>query len=64
VYIKEAEELMNGASAVAQDVLFACRERKTIDRIKIKAAVRDNLSDYFWKKTQRRPMILPMIIEV
>ena len=30
---------MNGASAVAQDVLFACRERKTIDRIKIKAAV-------------------------
>ena len=64
VYIKEAEELMNGASAVAQDVLFTCRERKTIDRIKIKAAVRDNLSDYFWKKTQRRPMILPMIIEV
>ena len=55
---------MNGASAVAQDVLFTCRERKTIDRIKIKAAVRDNLSDYFWKKTQRRPMILPMIIEV
>ena len=64
VYIKEAEELMNGASAVAQDVLFTCRERKTIDRIKIKAAVRDNLSDYFWKKTKRRPMILPMIIEV
>ena len=64
VYIKEAEELMNGASAVAQDVLFTCHERKTIDRIKIKAAVRDNLSDYFWKKTQRRPMILPMIIEV
>ena len=64
VYIKEAEELMNGAVAVAQDALFFCQDRGTIDRGKIKAAVRDNLSDYFWKKTQRRPMVLPMVIEI
>ena len=64
VYIKEAEELMNGAVAVAQDALFFCQDRGTVDRGKIKAAVRDNLSDYFWKKTQRRPMVLPMVIEI
>ena len=64
VYIKEAEELINGAVAVAQDALFLCQDRGTIDRGKIKATVRDNLSDYFWKKTQRRPMVLPMIIEI
>ena len=64
VYIKEAEELINGAVAVAQDALFLCQDRGTIDRAKIKATVRDNLSDYFWKKTQRRPMVLPMIIEI
>ena len=64
VYIKEAEELMNGAVAVAQDALFFCPDRGTVDRGKIKAAVRDNLSDYFWKKTQRRPMVLPMVIEI
>lgn len=64
VYIKEAEELMNGAVAVAQDALFFCQDRGTIDRGKIKATVRDNLSDYFWKKTQRRPMVLPMVIEI
>ena len=64
VYIKEAEEMMGGAVAVAQDALFLCQDRGTIDRGKIKATVRDNLSDYFWKKTQRRPMVLPMIIEI
>ena len=64
VYIKEADVLMNGANLVAQGALFACQEKGTIDRNRIKAVVRDNLSDYFWKKTQRRPMILPIITEI
>lgn len=64
VYIKEADVLMNGANLVAQGALFACQERRTLDRNRIKAVVRDNLSDYFWKKTQRRPMILPIIVEI
>ena len=64
VYIKEADEMMNNANTVVQDVLYTCEERGTIDRNKIRAAVRDNLSDFFWKKTQRRPMILPVIIEI
>ena len=55
---------MNGANLVAQGALFACQERGTIDRNRIKAVVRDNLSDYFWKKTQKRPMILPIITEI
>ena len=64
VYIKEADVLMNGANLVAQGALYACQEKRSPDRNHIKAVVRDNLSDYFWKKTQRRPMILPIIVEV
>ena len=64
VYIKEADVLMNGANLVAQGALYACQEKRSTDRNHIKAVVRDNLSDYFWKKTQRRPMILPIIVEV
>ena len=64
VYIKEADVLMNGANLVAQGALYACQEKRSTDRNRIKAVVRDNLSDYFWKKTQRRPMILPIIVEV
>ena len=63
VYTKEADVLMNGANLVAQGALFTCQERGTVDRNHIKAVVRDNLSDYFWKKTQKRPMILPIIME-
>lgn len=64
VYIKKADELMNGANQVVQDALDGCQERGTVDRNRIKAVVRDNLADYFWKKTQRKPMVLPMIIEI
>ena len=64
VYIKEADVLMNGANLVVQGALFACQERGTIDRNRIKAVVKDNLNDYFWKKTQKRPMILPIITEI
>ena len=31
---------------------------------KYRTIVREELSDYFWKKTQRRPMIMPMILEI
>ena len=64
VYIKEAEELLNGAIMVAQGSLLMCEERGTTDRNRIKAVVRDGLSDFFWKKTQRRPMVLPIIVEI
>lgn len=64
VYIKEADELMKGATLVAQEAIFDCLDKNIRDWNKIKGHVRDNLGDYFWKKTQRRPMILPMILEI
>ena len=64
VYIKEAEEMMKGAGLVVQDTLYNCAERGWTDRNHIRNVVRDKLSDFFWKKTQRRPMVLPMILEI
>ena len=64
VYNKEAEEMMSGAQTVAQDVLERCREDNVRDRSRIRNLVKDHLSDYFWKKTQRRPMVLPVILEI
>ena len=64
VYIKEAEEMMKGANLVVQDALYNCSENGTTDRNRIKAVVKDTLGDYFWKKTQRRPMVLPMILDI
>ena len=64
VYIKEADNLMTGAAAVAEDSILQCQESGSTDWNRYKNAVKDSLSDFFWKKTQRRPVILPMILEV
>ena len=64
VYMKEAETLMNEANLVVQEALADCLEHGQDDPAKLKNSVRSALSDFFWKKTKRRPMILPIIMEV
>jgi ribonuclease J len=64
VYIKEADDLMTGAAAVAEEAIYHCIENGVTDWNRYKNVVKDGLNDFFWKKTQRRPVILPMILEV
>lgn len=63
VYLKESDQLMDEAQAISRDVIDGCLSRGISDWGKLKSSVREELSDYFWKKTQRRPMIIPMILE-
>jgi ribonuclease J len=63
VYIKDSDELMDAAAAVARDAIEKVSSRGISDWNKYKTAVREELSDFFWKKTQRRPMVIPMILE-
>lgn len=64
VYMKEAETLMNEANLVVQEALADCLEHGQDDPAKFKNSVRSALSDFFWKKTKRRPMILPMMVSI
>ncbi len=64
VYVRESDELMDGAREIVMDLMEKFQERNVSDWGKIKSSVRDSLSDYLWKKTKRRPMILPIIMEV
>jgi ribonuclease J len=64
VYVRESDELMDGARGLVMDIMDKFQERNISDWGKIKSTVRDSLSDYLWKKTKRRPMILPIIMEV
>ena len=63
VYVREAESLMEEANQVTADAVFSCLDRNVSDWSKIKADIKDALSDFIWKRTQRRPMILPIIME-
>lgn len=64
VYVRESDELIDGAREMVLDMMERFQERNVSDWGKIKAAIKDNLGDYLWKKTKRRPMILPIIMEV
>ena len=63
VYVRESEDLMDGAREIVQDALDICLDRGITDWGKIKNMVKDALSDYLWKRTKRSPMILPIIME-
>ena len=64
VYVKESDELMEEARERMTEVIENCLDRGITDWGKIKNSIKDSLGDYVWKKTKRRPMILPIILEV
>ncbi|MBP3421873.1 MAG: ribonuclease J [Lachnospiraceae bacterium] len=64
VYVKESDELLDEARSIVMDLMDRFQERNLSDWGKMKSVIRDNLSDFLWKKTKRRPMILPIIMEI
>ena len=64
VYVREAEDLMDQAKAKVQDALDKCEDNKVTEWSAIKGAIRDSLGRFLFDKTRRRPMILPIIMEV
>ena len=64
VYVKESDELIEEARQIVDEAIQKCLDRGITDWGKLKNATKDALSDYVWKKTKRRPMILPIIMEV
>ncbi|MCL4516249.1 MAG: ribonuclease J [Firmicutes bacterium] len=64
VYMRESEELMDEARAKVRDALEKCQSERISEWSNIKTNVRDVLSRYLYERTKRRPMVLPIIMEV
>ena len=64
VYVRESDELLDEARLLVDDAVQDCLDRGKTDWGKLKGTIKDVLSDFVWKKTKRRPMILPIIMEV
>lgn len=64
IYVKEAEDLMDQLKKISQKALDRCQEAKIRDWSTIKTNVKNDLSEYLYKKTKRSPMILPVIMEI
>lgn len=64
VYVRESEELIDGARELMKQVLGDLANRNVREWGNIKAAMRDELSEYIYRETKRSPMILPIIMEL
>ena len=64
VYVRESEGLMDEARDIVRNILIECEEKNITDWATLKSNVRDGLKSYLYEKTKRKPMILPIIMEI
>ncbi len=65
VYMRESEALIEQVREMAGDILSSALSRRgSVDRMQIKTRLRDELSRFIYSKTKRRPMILPVIMDM
>ena len=64
VYVREAEDLMEEAREKVLYALDRCEANGVSEWSLIKSSIRENLGRFLYEKTRRRPMILPIIMEI
>ncbi|MEI4803100.1 ribonuclease J1 [Bacillus sp. NPDC077411] len=64
VYMRESSDLINDAQTLITNHLEKVMERKTTQWSEIKNEITDTLAPFLYEKTKRRPMILPIIMEI
>ncbi|MBV4415157.1 ribonuclease J [Clostridium tyrobutyricum] len=64
VYVRESEDLMEEAKELVRGVLKECEEKHITEWANIKSNVKEVLRSFLYERTKRRPMILPIIMEI
>ncbi|WP_044038846.1 ribonuclease J [Clostridium bornimense] len=64
VYVRESEDLMDEAREIVKEALRYCEEEHLTEWSTIKGNIKDSLRDFLYERTKRKPMILPIIMEV
>ncbi|MBV4418687.1 ribonuclease J [Clostridium tyrobutyricum] len=64
VYVRESEDLMEEAKELVRGVLKECEEKHITEWANIKSNVKEVLRSFLYERTKRKPMILPIIMEI
>ncbi|MCD5322513.1 MULTISPECIES: ribonuclease J1 [Pontibacillus] len=64
VYMRESEDLINEAQKIVSKHLDKVMERRTTQWSEIKNEITDTIAPFLYEKTKRKPMVLPIIMEV
>ncbi|PRR77971.1 Ribonuclease J 1 [Clostridium liquoris] len=64
IYAKESEALINESKEIVRKELQNCLDNKIIEWSVLKASMKRSLEKYLYEKTKRRPIVLPIIMEI
>ena len=64
VYVRESEGLLDEATRIVSSTLHRLMSENVSEWASLKTNVKDLLGRYLYEQTRRRPMILPIIMEV
>jgi ribonuclease J len=64
IYLKENKEMLDSIRQKIKGIIYRIPNRHEVDMDYVKTLMRDQIGQFIYTKTQRRPMILPVIIEV
>ncbi len=64
VYVRESEDLMDNAREIIKKTLVKLEGKKGNDWSAKKGLIKDDLRQYLYERTKRKPMILPIIMEI
>ena len=64
VYVKESEELMSRVKVIAAQSIEKVMSKKNRDWMTVKAVIKDDIAKFIFKETKRKPMILPIIMDI
>ena len=64
VYVKESEELMQRAKAICEKSLSKAMSARIRDRMQIKSQIKDDLAKFINRETKRKPVILPVLMDI
>lgn len=64
VYMRESEDLIEQIKACAYNSIVKCLDKRSYDWNTIKGKIKNDLGDFLYYKTKRKPVILPVIMEI
>ena len=64
VYVRGSESLMDEAKQILDATMQQMMDKNVTDWSRIKTEIKDALGEFVWKETKRKPMIIPIIMEV
>lgn len=64
VYVRENESLLEDIRNVVLDTLSESSRKKKTNLSTVKSSVREDLSDYLWRRLKRTPVIIPAVMEI